>query len=181
MARRWPRRPTGCAYPAPVPDDRNFREVLHARLLEEGIVPLEAVQRTDLVFNLTRFYNRLGQDSESLHRRLGWSWAGFRIMNLLWAAGPLESRQLGRLSGSSRATISSLLNTLERDGLVARDRSETDRRQVLVRLTEDGRGRLGEGLRSQADRDRAWFAVLSPEEQDQLGALLQKLAEQRTP
>lgn len=160
---------------------RSLRGLLHARLHDEGIIPPDAVDRTDLVFNLTRFWNRLGQDSESTQRRLGWSWAGFRIMNLLWAAGPLEARQLGTLSGASRATISSLLGTLERDGLVVRDRSEEDRRQVLVRLTEDGRTRLRDGLVAQAERDRAWFAVLDAGEQAQLNSLLRKLAEQPSP
>lgn len=176
------------AYPAVVEnDDRSgsissFRELLHARLAGEGIVPDDAVARTDLVVNLTRFYNRLGQDSESLHRKLGWSWAGFRIMNLLWAVrGPMEARHLARLSGASRATIAALLGTLERSGLVTRDRSESDRRQVLVRLTDEGRERLLPGLRAQAERDREWFSVLTPAEQDQLNALLQKLADQRTP
>jgi DNA-binding MarR family transcriptional regulator len=164
-----------------MPDDPQVSDLLHRRLLQEGIVSAEAVDRTDLVVNLTRFYNRLGQDSESAQRRFGWSWAGFRIMNLLWAVGPMEARHIGRLAGQSRASISSLLNTLERDGLVARDRSETDRRQVLVRLTDDGAERLVAGLRTQADRDRAWFAVLSPKEQQMLGRLLRKLAEQRTP
>ncbi|MGW1545849.1 MarR family winged helix-turn-helix transcriptional regulator [Streptomyces sp. NPDC002346] len=158
-----------------------FRDLLRARLVEQDTVPSDAADRTDLVFNLTKFWNRLGQDAESVHRRLGWSWAGFRFMNLLWAAGPLEARQLTRLSGASRAATSAVLNTLERDGLISRDRSESDRRQVLVSLTEEGSARLLEGLRTQAERDRVWFAVLSPEEQQQLGRLLMRLADQPTP
>ena len=144
------------------------------------MVPADAVDRTDLVFNLTRFWNRHSQDAESLHRRLGWSWAGFRIMNLLWAAGPLEARAVARLSAASRATISSLLSTLERDGLITRDRTESDRRQVLVRLTDEGDRRLQEGLRAQAERDRAWFAVLDESEQAQLSRLLKRLADQES-
>ncbi|WP_189314409.1 MarR family winged helix-turn-helix transcriptional regulator [Streptomyces brasiliensis] len=159
----------------------SFRDILHARLVEQGTVPPDVADRTDLVFNLTKFWNRLGQDAESVHRRLGWSWAGFRLMNLLWVAGPLEARHLTRLSGASRAATSAVLNTLERDGLISRDRSESDRRQVLVSLTEEGSSRLMEGLRAQAERDRAWFAVLTPEEQQQLGRLLMRLADQRTP
>ncbi|CAM5722569.1 MarR family transcriptional regulator [Streptomyces hirsutus] len=158
-----------------------FRDLLRTRLVEQDTVPPDAADRTDLVFNLTKFFNRLGQDAESVHRRLGWSWAGFRFMNLLWAAGPIEARQLTRLSGASRAATSAVLNTLERDGLIRRDRSETDRRQVLVSLTDEGTSRLLEGLRAQAERDRAWFAVLSPEEQRQLGHLLMRLADQPTP
>ncbi len=155
-----------------------FRDQLHASLVKAGIVPADAVERTDLVYNLTRFWNRHSQDAESLHRRLGWSWAGFRIMNILWAVGPLEARALTRMSASSRATISSVLSTLERDGMITRDRTEADRRQVLVRLTPEGDARLQEGLRAQAERDRAWFAVLSPQEQEVLSGLLQRLADQ---
>lgn len=158
-----------------------IRETLHASLVEAGIVPADAADRTDLVYNLTKFWNRHSQDAESVHRRLGWSWAGFRIMNLLWAAGPLEARALARMSAASRATISSVLSTLERDGMISRDRTEADKRQVLVRLTDDGKQRLVEGLRAQAERDRAWFAVLGPQEQEQLSGLLQRLADQGPP
>ncbi|CNE43110.1 MarR family transcriptional regulator [Mycobacterium tuberculosis] len=167
----------------PAPRDRvqDFRVALHERLLREGLVEPNSVDRFDIVFNLTRFFNRLGQDSESLQRRLGWSWAGFRIMNLLWVTGPLESRHLGRLAGASRATISSVLSTLERDGLVERTRSDSDRRQVLVQLTDTGHTRLKEGLRLQARLDADWLSVLTTDEQVQLNALLQRLADQRAP
>ncbi|MFC9557847.1 MarR family winged helix-turn-helix transcriptional regulator [Rhodococcus sp. NPDC056960] len=156
-------------------------KALQERLLAAGVISADAVARTELVFNLVRFYNRVGQDSERVQRRLGWTWAGFRIMNLLWVAGPLEARQLGRLSGSSRAAMSSVLRTLERDGLVVRDRSSTDRRQVIVRLTDEGRDQLGAGLRAQAECDRAWLGILSPDEQGVLGQILEKLATQRRP
>jgi DNA-binding MarR family transcriptional regulator len=71
-----------------------------------------------------------------------------------------------------------VLGTLERDGLVARERSESDRRQVLVRLTEEGARRLESGIDAQVRRDRQWFAVLSPDEQRVFGRMLQRLADQ---
>lgn len=181
--RRRPRAyPVGVTSPSSEPRPLSataLRARLHERLAADKVVPLDAVKRTDLIFNLTRFWNLLGQDSEAAQRRLGWSWAGFRLMNLLWAAGPMESRQLATLSGASRATISSLLGTLERDGLVNRDRSGLDRRQVVVSLTDDGQRRLLDGIRVQSECDRGWFAVLSDDEQDQLNALLTKLVERR--
>jgi DNA-binding MarR family transcriptional regulator len=42
----------------------------------------------------------------------------------------------------SPATMTAMLDQLERDGFVTRRRSETDRRQVLVALTDAGRERL---------------------------------------
>jgi DNA-binding MarR family transcriptional regulator len=159
--------------------ESRYRSALHERIAWDNLLPPDTADRMDLVFNLTKLFNRMSQDFESVHRRLGWTWAGFRIMNLLWAMGPLEAREVARVSGSSRATISAVLGTLERDGLIARERRATDRRQVIVRLTPAGGERLEEGLRAQADRDRSWFSVLSSAEEDLLRGMLARLADQR--
>jgi DNA-binding MarR family transcriptional regulator len=102
-------------------------------------------------------------------------------MNVLWVAGPVELREVARLSGSSRASISSALNTLERDGLVTRRRNGTDRRQVLLELTERGRSELRGGMRDQADLEREWFGPLSAQDQEVLTRLLGALADQVRP
>jgi DNA-binding MarR family transcriptional regulator len=155
-----------------------YRSALHERLTRGGQLPEDAADRADLVFNLAKLFNRMSQDFESVHRPLGWTWAGFRIMNMLWVTGRMEARELARVSGSSRAAISAVLGTLERDGLVARERSESDRRQVLVRLTVEGTRRLESGIEAQVRRDRQWFAVLSEDEQRAFGQMLQRLADQ---
>ena len=56
--------------------------------------------------------------------------------------------------------MSSVLNTLERDGLVERARDQTDRRLVTVRLTPEGRRRLQAAYRRQNERERELLAVL---------------------
>jgi DNA-binding MarR family transcriptional regulator len=162
----------------PQPPGARYRSALHERLTRGGLLPEGAADRVDLVFNLVKLFNRMSQDFESAHRPLGWTWAGFRIMNVLWVTGRMEARELARVSGSSRATISAVLGTLERDGLVARERSESDRRQVMVRLTEEGARRLESGIDAQVRRDRQWLAVLSPDEQRVFGRMLERLADQ---
>lgn len=112
-----------------------YRALLTHRLRAEGAVGADASEHAELVFNLSRLHARISQDFEVLHRRRGWTWAGFRIMNVLWVFGTVEQRDVARLSGGSRAAISSALNTLERDGLVDRARDSHDRR--LVRLEFD--------------------------------------------
>lgn len=169
--------PTGAP---PVGHVSEYRRRLHARLLAEGAAPDEA-DRAQLVFSLVRLFTRLGQDYEAAHRRLGWSWSGFRLMNILWAAGPMESRELVRASGSSRANVASLLNTLERDGLIERARSSEDRRQVLVRLTIHGEMRLHDGIVVQAECDRRWLSMLTPQQQSVAEGLLTALADQPRP
>lgn len=158
-----------------------YRDLLAYRLRADGVLDAGAADHAELVFNLTRLHHRLSRDFESVHRRRGWTWAGFRIMNVLWAVGPAELRDIARLSGASRAAVSSALNTLERDSLVLRSRDSADRRLVRVQLTEHGHAALREAMREQGDREHEWFAELEPAEQQRLSALLAGLADRKTP
>jgi DNA-binding MarR family transcriptional regulator len=159
----------------------DYRELLARRLQADGIVDRDAAEHAELVFNLTRLQHRLFRDFEALHRRRGWTWAGFRIMNVLWAVGAAELRDVARLSGASRAAVSSALNTLERDGLVSRIRDSADRRLVRLQLTEHGRSALHDAMREQAAREREWLVALAPAQQQQLSMLLAALADQKVP
>lgn len=158
-----------------------YRSLLARRHHAEGVVAPDAVKHAELVFNLSRLHGRLAKDFEGLHRRRGWSWAGFRIMNVLWAVGAAELREIARLSGTSRAAISSALNILERDGLVVRVRDRADGRLVRIGLTDRGRAELRDGMREQAERERAWFAALTEENRQLLVDLLGALADQEVP
>jgi DNA-binding MarR family transcriptional regulator len=158
-----------------------YRELLASRLRADGVVGAGAAEHAELVFNLTRLHHRLSRDFEGMHRRRGWTWAGFRIMNVLWAVGAAELRDIARLSGASRAAVSSALNTLERDGLVLRTRDSADRRLVRIQLTQHGRVALREAMREQGEREREWFSDLEPAEQQRLSGLLAALADRKAP
>jgi DNA-binding MarR family transcriptional regulator len=158
-----------------------FRAALVRRHQADGVLDADASARAELIFHLTRLHLRLSGDFDALHRRRGWTWAGFRIMNVLWAVGPAELRDLARLSGTSRAAISSALNVLERDGLVSRSPVDGDKRLVRVSLTARGNEELLDGMRAQAEREREWFAALEPSERAQLTASLARLADQPAP
>ncbi len=128
-------------------------------------------------FDLIRASTRLVQRLEAeVHRHAGWSMAGFRVMFCVWVAGELEPRDIARLSGLSRAAVSSVLNTLERDGLVIRCRESPDRRLVTVRMTADGERRLVDAYRRQNEVEQDFFAGLSDARRrrlaDDLGGLL---------
>jgi len=158
-----------------------YRALLARRLREDDVVGPDTAEHAELVFNLTRLHLRLSRDFEGLHRRRGWTWAGFRIMNVLWAVGPAELRDVARLSGASRAAVSSALNTLERDGLVRRMRDSADRRLVRVQLTPRGRVALREAMREQGDREREWLSELAAPDQQRLTRLLAGLADRKAP
>ena len=140
--------------------------------IDDGAVP-EAMA---VVFNVIRLANRMVQDLEAeVHRSMGWSWAGFRIMFALWVAGPLEPRAIAHLSAVTRASVSSVLNTLERDGLVERRRESADRRIVTVTLTSKGRRQVASAYRQQNEREQAWVQGLSAPDRRRLAELLSEL------
>ncbi len=71
------------------------------------------------------------------------TWTAFVVLWVVWIWEPVETRTVAAEGGFSKATLSGVLSTLEGRGLVTRERSETDRRLVLVRLTKRGRRLMG--------------------------------------
>ena len=169
---------------APTNDDVETLDVqAFEKLAIERLRELDRMADTDavqLVLNLVRVANELIGDLEmSVHRPQGWSWAGYRIMFSVLVAGPLEPRQVAPLAGVTRASISAVLNTLERDGLVERRRQSDDRRVVTIWLTPSGRRAVLEGFGMHHRVEKAWVAALSPAERKTLLRLLRKMLEHR--
>jgi DNA-binding MarR family transcriptional regulator len=86
---------------------------------------------------------------------------------------------VGELAAGERvstAAMSKRVSRLERDGLVARTKSQTDRRQIGLTLTEDGQ----RTLRRVRSRRTAWLAnrlgALTPAELAAVGAAAEPLA-----
>ncbi|KLL95934.1 MarR family transcriptional regulator [Rhodococcus sp. IITR03] len=134
-----------------------------------------------MVLQLTRVADVVAYDIESrVHRPHGWSWSGFRVLFALWVAGPLESRQVTRMTGMSRAGVSALVKTLERDGLLVRTRAATDRRTIELALTQHGEHLVDQVLDEHHEREKLWADALTPNEQVQLAGLLDKLSRAAT-
>lgn len=126
--------------------------------------------------NLIRVSNLLVGDLESrVHRPSGWTWAGFRVMFAVMVTQKAEPREVARLAGVSRASVSGVLNTLERSGLVVRERSSADRRIVTVRLTGRGRRATVDAFKRNHELEKRWLAALTSAEQEKLVALLHRL------
>ncbi|MEZ5380060.1 MAG: MarR family transcriptional regulator [Acidimicrobiales bacterium] len=127
-------------------------------------------------FNLFRAASQLVQDLEpQVHRPLGLSIAGFRILFTVWTLGELQPRQLARLAGVSRAAISGALKTLERDGLVERHRDDLDGRLVNVRLTPLGATTVETAYIEQNRRERLLFESLDHDELEALASMIRRV------
>jgi DNA-binding MarR family transcriptional regulator len=88
----------------------------------------------------------------------------------------ISQRELAARLGTTPSRIVPLLDSLEQRALVERSRSERDRRNYELSLTETGQALL-DPLRTIAEaHQRAVLAALTPEEQSQLAVLLAKLS-----
>lgn len=83
----------------------------------------------------------------------------------------ISSKDLAYLLGIRQQSLNELLNKLEKKGYVTRVPSETDRRVMLVRLTEQGKQAQDEN----SGADYVTFDCLSPEERDQFNAYLDRM------
>ncbi|MGZ4791213.1 MAG: MarR family winged helix-turn-helix transcriptional regulator [Ilumatobacteraceae bacterium] len=130
-------------------------------------------------FNLIRSADQLTNDLEGLHRPVGWTWPGFRVVFWIWLLGPIEQREIATRIGASRASISSVVNTLERDGFVLRKRTADDRRLVTVELTSVGSDVIEAAFTAQNHREAEWMAVFDENEREILVQLLGRLLSRR--
>lgn len=160
-----------------VPDELTFWSFIDYAIDKAAReLPSVDAEAMRLILTLHRATSMVVYDLESsVHRPSGWTWPGFRILFVLWIAGPMEAKATAELSGMSRAAVSALLNTLERDGLVSRSRAEHDRRAVTVSLTPEGTDAIMRGFGAHNARETAWASALSVQERQTLIHLLGKL------
>lgn len=88
---------------------------------------------------------------------------------------PRTPAELAEHAGVTRATMTGLVDTLERDGLVTRAPDPTDRRMMSVQLTAKGEARLKAILPDYFQRIAALMEPLSENERKTLLKLLLKV------
>jgi DNA-binding MarR family transcriptional regulator len=98
------------------------------------------------------------------------------LIRELGRADVLSVGELARRVSLSQGTVTGVLDRLEKRGLVERSRSDSDRRRVLVRLTEAGFSVLGEAPSLLQDEFVARFQMLAAWEQTLILSSLQRVA-----
>lgn len=108
------------------------------------------------------------------------SHGGFTVLMLLGmgcdeGGEPATPAALAEQAGVTRATMTGLIDTLEKDGLVVRQPDAQDRRTIHVGLTRAGRKMLDRMLPDYFQRVADILRPLSEAERKQLVRLLQKV------
>lgn len=165
-------------------EDKEKRErwVNFVQSLNPDIDP-QATQLMDEFGVTSKIVHHVGQTSIDT---AGLSLAQYRIlMHLLFAeqiGGKecLNPSEISERQGTSRNTISSLIRSLEEDGLIERSLDPNDRRKFNIKLTENGRSLVTDNARQHFQIIGQCFSTLTPDEQDTLSALLTKINTQAT-
>ena len=152
------------------PDDRllDAERDIQARL---GDHPLDFVS-LQAISNIYRAASAVRRRAErEVLADANLSWGGFTILWVLWVWGEMETARLASECDLAKGTLTGMVSTLEKQGLVARARVEADRRRVTVALTPDGleliedlfprfnafEGKMSGGMTDDQKRDLARF------------------------
>jgi MarR family 2-MHQ and catechol resistance regulon transcriptional repressor len=99
----------------------------------------------------------------------------FGVLDALYHLGPMCQRDVAKKILKSTGNITTVIDNLEKRGLVERKRSEEDRRYIQVHLTVGGSGLYEQVFPGHMQRLEKSFSVLSPAERSELGRLCRKL------
>jgi MarR family transcriptional regulator for hemolysin len=125
--------------------------------------------------HLTQTARTLSQAFERAMAEAGGSASTWQVLLLVRSRNWDKQSELAEAMGVTSATLTHHLNGLEKDGLIRRWREPDNRRVQRVELTDEGAA-MFDRLRTVAVKhDATLRARLSPEEVEQLGALLDRL------
>jgi DNA-binding MarR family transcriptional regulator len=142
----------------------------------EGEFPQVDSRASDCFINLWRTYTMLGEEMGRVLRPHDLTLTGFRVaMMLRVAGGTLTPAQIADRLGSARATVTGVLDSLEKRGLVRRMPHPDDRRRLQVEITPAARELLDGLLPTWFTHERDAFVALDAEQQEQLVELLGEL------
>jgi DNA-binding MarR family transcriptional regulator len=119
--------------------------------------------------------------SRELVRDYGLTGPQIGILNMLSRTGAISVGTLARDVSLSPGTVTGIIDRLEAHGFVRRDRSESDKRRVLVHLTPKGTQTVKDAPFPLNERFVKAFNELEEWEQGMLVASLQRLAAMMNP
>ncbi len=129
----------------------------------------------DTYIKLRRAVNVLSLCEGEVMRSAGLTESQFGALEALYHLGPLCQRELAAKVLKSAGNMTTVVDNLERRGLVERRRDGDDRRVVTVRLTKSGEGLIRRVFPGVVDALVSGFSALTVKDQNQLAALCRRL------
>lgn len=135
------------------------------------------VEGIQLCFQTLSLASNIDRDCAARLAPHGLSEGRFVMLFLLDTASEgLAPNELAEQAGVTRATVTGLLDGLERESLIERHAAMNDRRALRIRLTPKGKQTAKRVFDDHGTWITSLFGNLSPSEREQLTILLDKVA-----
>ncbi len=139
------------------------------------VTPLEIFSRLS---RLAKHLERLRRQAFASHDLDLWEWDVLSALRRSGAPYELSPSQLVAATMVTSGTMTNRVDRLVARGLVARRPAPSDRRGILVRLTDDGRARVDGALDTLLELERHALSSLSPTERDHVADTMRTLTAQ---
>jgi len=130
-----------------------------------------------IIRSLRRIIRAVGLYSRELLRRRNLTTSQLATLRQLGRHGALSAGELARGISVSQATVTGIVDRLERRGLVTRSRDLEDRRRVVIDLTEPGRQAVASSPPPLHERFMVRLAELPEEERREIDQMLRRIVE----
>ena len=124
---------------------------------------------------LRKIIQAIDINSKKLVKRVGLTGPQLVILQEISSLGEVTAGEIARAVSLSQATVTGVLDRMEKRGLLARQRCDHDKRRIMVRITESGKQVLKDAppLMQEAFVER--FSSLQEWEQSMILSSIQRL------
>lgn len=93
----------------------------------------------NVIISLRKIIQAIDMNSKKLIKRVGLTGPQLVLLQEIARSGEVTAGEIARAVSLSQATVTGILERLEKRGLLVRQRNERDRRRIMVSITEAGR------------------------------------------
>ena len=129
-----------------------------------------------VIIALRRITRAVDIHSDYMQRNFGLTGPQLTILRVISRLQPLSAGELAKSANFNRGTLTGILDRLEANGFVSRNRLPSDRRSVILKLTAAGKRILDEAPFLLRDRFQEELNRMSPAEQAAMLTTLEKTA-----
>ena len=109
--------------------------------MEQNISPQDALKLDNqLCFPLYAAARSVVKKYTQFLEKIGLTYTQYIVMMVLWEHGTISARELGKKLYLDSGTLTPVLKSMEKKGLLMRARSPEDERVLLVTITPEGAG-----------------------------------------
>ena len=135
---------------------------------------MERIERIAILYPLLK--GRMGRLRSLVHEGMDLTYNQYKTLLTIADRGECSLGDLARELGVAMSSASQMVDRLVGEGLVERNLDESNRRQVIIRLTDNGEDLIAKLRQGIIDGYRRVLAKMSEEEQEELVGSFETIA-----